>query len=464
MGSKTPQIIAALAATVGAFGLGTVLAWSSPAIPDLREGDSKLGNITDSDESWIGSIINLGAMTSGPITGIFIDSVGRKTSMLLLSAPFVLGWLLVAYAQNLAMMLCGRFIIGFCGGSFSLAAPVYIGETSEDSIRGALGSGFQLMVVTGILFVNVLGSFVSWQWLSLICGFVPLIFLVAMIFVPESPRYLLTKGKTAEASQALCWLRGKTSATDVEDELRIIEMSVNESLSQKTTLKDLLQPHYLKPTVILLGLMLFQQLSGINAVIFYTVQIFKDAGSTMDSNLSSIIIGIVQVVATMVAVVLVDRAGRRILLLISDVAMCAAIAVLGIFFQLKDNDESVKDSIGWLPLISLIIFITAFSVGYGPIPWMMMGELLPPNVKGQAASIATATNWFLAFLVTKFFQDIQKAITIQWCYWIFAIVCGVGAVYVFIFVPETKGKSMEEIQNQFGAPVYVENEKSKAKE
>lgn len=465
---KGPQVIAALAATVGAFGLGTLLGWTSPGIPNLDETANstfnKLGVLSESDKSWIGSIIALGSMLSGPIAGICIDAIGRKNSMLLLSAPFVLGWLLCAFAQNVAMMLIGRFIIGFCGGSFSLAAPVFIGETAEDSIRGALGSGFQLMCVNGILFVYVVGAFVNWQWLSVICGVVPLVLLAAMIFIPESPRYLLMKGKNAEASKALCWLRGATSSQEVEDELRIVEMSVNESLNTKTSFNDLLLPYNLKPTLILLGLMLFQQLSGINAVIFYTVEIFEDAGSDMDSNLSAIIIGIVQVVATFAAVMFVDRAGRRILLLLSDVVMCVSLVLLGIFFQLKENDGSVTESLGWLPLISLILFIVAFSVGYGPIPWMMTGELLPPNIKSLGASIATAFNWFLAFLVTKFFADVKSALTIQWCYWIFAIICAVGTVFVFLLVPETKGKSMEEIQQAFGAPVSTYNHSEDKKE
>jgi len=453
--SKVNQIAAALAATLGAFGLGTVLSWTSPALPDLKSHSQTFSNLSEEEESWIGSILNLGALFSAPVCGILMDAIGRKNTMLLLSVPFVLGWLLIGYAQNLAMMLIGRFVAGFCGGGFSLVAPVYIGETAEDSVRGALGSAFQLMVVNGILFVYVVGTFASWQWLALICGFVPVVFLIAMIFVPESPRHLLAKGKNAEASQALCWFRKKTSSQEVEDDLKIIETSVNDAKAQKSKFSDLFISYNLRPALIMLGLMLFQQLSGINAVIFYTVDIFESAGSSLDSNVSSIIVGVVQVAATLLSVFVVDRLGRRVLLLVSDVVMCISLVLLGLFFKLDDGGNA--DNIGWLPLVSLITFVIAFSIGFGPLPWMMLGELLPPKIKGLTASLATMFNWLLAFLVTRFFKNVLSALGAAWCYWCFAIVCAVGTVFVFIFVPETKGKSIEEIQRHFGGGSDVEN-------
>ncbi|CAL8087068.1 unnamed protein product [Orchesella dallaii] len=448
------QIVAAVAATVGAFGLGTVLGYTSPAMPDLKEriynGTVDIEPFSEETESWIGSIINLGALASAIVVGILVDIIGRKLTMLLLSAPFVLGWLLLAFAKNSAMIIIGRVITGFCGGGFSLAAPLFVAEMAEDNIRGALGSGFQVMVTFGILFVYVFGSFLSFQWLAIICGFVPLVFLVAMIFIPESPRYLVAKGKSADASRSLCWFRKKTSSQEVEDEMRIIEMSVNEMKAQASSMSDLFEPHHLRPSLLMIALMCFQQLSGINAVIFYTSDIFSSAGSTMDENLSTIIVGIVQFVATVSSIFFVDRAGRKILLLISSAVMCGSLVVLGIFFQLQADGKD--EGLGWLPLICLMLFICAFSIGYGPIPWLMLGELIPQKVKARVASLSTVINWGLSFIVTKFFKSIQDALTIQWCYWIFAIICAIGFVFVFLLLPETKGKSIEEIQKYFGGP------------
>ncbi|CAG7784985.1 unnamed protein product [Allacma fusca] len=461
-GRKLPQYIAALAACLGAFCLGTVLGWSSPAVPELRR-DPAWGNLvpingTDTGEKWppaqwIGSLVALGALISGPIAGFSIDFFGRKTTMMILSAPFVLGWMLITFApaHNLAMIYAGRFLTGFCGGAVSLAAPVYIGETAEDSIRGTLGTGFQLMVTIGILFTYIVGVALSWKWLSLVCGFGPVAFLIMLIFPPESPRWLISKGKHAEASEALRWLRGAKSSQQVEEELEGIQRGVDEGKQESSSFVDLLKPAVLKPTLICLGLMVFQQLSGINAVIFYTTDIFTDAGSSLSPSTCTIIVGVVQVVATVGSSLLMDRLGRKILLLFSEITMGIFLVALGVFFYTKATHPETAIGIGWLPLVSLIVFIIAFSMGFGPVPWLMMGELLPPNMKGPASALATSSNWILAFAVTLCFEDIKLAIGPEWCYWMFAIICAVGTAFVFIFVPETKGKSLDEIQEHFGA-------------
>ncbi|ODM88243.1 Facilitated trehalose transporter Tret1 [Orchesella cincta] len=456
-----------MTSNIGAFGLGTTLGYTSPAVPDLKErilnGTVEIDMFSEGTESWIGSVFNLGAIASVIVVGILVDIIGRKMSMILLSVPFVLGWLLIAFAQNSVMIISGRAITGFCGGGFSLVSPLFVAEMAEDNIRGALGSGFQIMLTFGILFVSVVpyvfGSFLSYKWLAIVCCFVPIISLVAMIFIPESPRYgfnqlqlkrlvyLVFKGKLAEAGKSLCWFRKKASFRDVEVEMRIIEMSVHEMKSQASSFGELFESHHLRPSLLMMALMCFLQLSGINAVIFYTYDIFQAAGTTMDENLSTIIFGSVQFGATVSTIFFVDRAGRKILLLVSSAVMCGSLVVLGIFFHLKENGND--EGLGLLPLICLMLFTWAFSIGYGPIPWVMLGELIPQKVKARVASLATVISWSLSFVVTKFFKSIQDTLTIQWCYWIFAIICAIGFAFVFLLLPETKGKSVEEIQNYF---------------
>jgi MFS family permease len=270
-----------------------------------------------------------------------------------------------------------------------------------------------------------------------------------MIFMAESPRWFITVGRREEAGKALAWFRGTDSVSNVQQELRDLEVSVAEAQSQTVEFKDLLHPSLLKPTLVSLMLMLFQQLSGVNAVIFYLKEIFQESGSDMDPHLSSSIVGGVQIVATLAGALLVDRLGRRILLVISDVGMTLSLVALGAFFSIATED---RDSIGWLPLVSLMVFISAFSIGFGPIPWMILGEILPPRAKGLASAIATSFNWTLAFLVGQFFADIKEGLGINWCYFSFAIVCVVGTIYILTIVPETKGKSLDEIQALFGPP------------
>lgn len=198
--------------------------------------------------------------------------------------------------------------------------------------------------------------------------------------------------------------------------------------------------------IICLCLMMFQQVSGINAIIFYTMRIFESAGSTMDPSICTIIVGVVQVLMTFGSTLLIEKAGRRILLLQSSVVMGICLAIVGIFYHLKDGGSDVSN-IGWLPLISLVMYIVSFSLGFGPIPWMMMGELFAPDVKGIASSIAVMFNWTLVFIVTKCFGIMNDGLGGDVTFWIFAACMVVATLFVAIVVPETKGKSTAEIQS-----------------
>lgn len=191
--------------------------------------------------------------------------------------------------------------------------------------------------------------------------------------------------------------------------------------------------------------MMFQQVSGINAIIFYTMAIFKSAGSTMDPSLCTIIVGVVQVLMTFGSTLLIEKAGRRILLLQSSIVMGICLTIVGIFYHLKEGGSDVS-SIGWLPLVAVVLYIVSFSLGFGPIPWMMMGELFASDVKGIASSIAVMFNWTLVFIVTKTFGLMNEGLGGDVTFWIFAACMVAGTLFVAIFVPETKGKSNAEIQ------------------
>jgi len=246
-----------------------------------------------------------------------------------------------------------------------------------------------------------------------------------------------------EKSKNSCSLSEKTY-------LLYFQADIDESLNNRASFKDLLTPASIKALIIALGLMLFQQLSGINAVIFYTAKIFQAAGSSLDSNVCAIIVGVVQVVTTYVATLLVDRAGRRILLLISSVVMCLCLVILGVYFNWKEQDEASVANIGWLPLISVNLFIVMFSCGFGPLPWMMMSELFPTNIKGLASGLAVTLNWTLAFVVTRTFASLIEQLQSSGTFWLFGGITGAGIIFVYFLVPETKGKTFVEIQKMLG--------------
>lgn len=200
---------------------------------------------------------------------------------------------------------------------------------------------------------------------------------------------------------------------------------------------------------ICLALMFFQQFSGINAVIFFSTQIFQAAGSSLDPAISTIIIGVVQVVSTILAALLVERAGRKVLLLQSSIVMSLCLTALGTYFHLKKNGHDVS-ALGLIPLVSLMLFIVSFSLGYGPIPWMMMGELLGADVKSIATSITVLYNWISVFIVTQSFAAMNNTFGDDVTFWCFAVIMAIGTIFGLKFLFETKGKSNAEIMMILG--------------
>ncbi|XP_043511969.1 facilitated trehalose transporter Tret1-2 homolog [Frieseomelitta varia] len=443
---RLPQYIASLAATLGALANGMILAWTSSAGEDGKDLQS-LYNITISKDefSWISSLAVVGSAIMCIPIGILADIIGRKGSMLLMVIPFTIGWLLLIFANNLAMFYFGRFITGLSGAVFCVVAPIYTAEIAENEIRGSVGNYFPLLLTVGILLSYLLGTFVNMRILSIVSATIPVVFFVVFMFMPESPIYYLKKGLEDSAKKSLIRLRGVEY--DIETELQHQKDALKENKNTVSFWTLIHQRATLKGFIVAYGLMFFQQLCGVNVVIFYTNYIFIKAGSTLDSHYLTIIIGAMQILAVFVSTLTVDRVGRRILLLASIICSGLATFVLGIYFYLLDNDIDVN-SITWLPPTSLCIFIIMFNIGFGPLPWMMLGELFAAEVKGVAASSACFLNAVLGFTVTKFFSNLTNAIGIGPTFWLFTVVCVIGMFFVYLLVPETKGKSLGDIQKE----------------
>ncbi|XP_055619259.1 facilitated trehalose transporter Tret1 isoform X2 [Toxorhynchites rutilus septentrionalis] len=441
------QVLAALSVSLGSMVVGFSSAYTSPALVSMKDRNITSFEVTDQSGSWVGGIMPLAGLVGGILGGPMIEYLGRKNTILATATPFIISWLLIGCATHVAMVLVGRALSGFSVGVASLSLPVYLGETVQPEVRGTLGLLPTAFGNTGILLCFVAGKYMDWSELAFLGACLPVPFLILMFMIPETPRWYVSRGRDDRARKALQWLRGKKA--DVDPELKGIIRSHQdaERHASKSAMLDLLKKSNLKPLMISLGLMFFQQLSGINAVIFYTVEIFQSAGSTIDENLCTIIVGLVNFIATFIATMLIDRLGRKILLYISDVAMILTLMTLGGFFYAKNNGADVSE-IGWLPLAAFVIFVLGFSLGFGPIPWLMMGEILPGKIRGSAASVATAFNWSCTFVVTKTFADIVSSMGTHGAFWMFGSVCVVGLFFVIFYVPETQGKSLEDIERK----------------
>lgn len=387
----------------------------------------------------------LGALLGGLVGGQMIELLGRKCSIFITDMLFVVSWICIAIATNVWYLYVGRAIAGFSVGIASLALPVYLGETIQPEVRGTLGLLPTAFGNVGILISFVVGTYVSWSKLAWLGVVLPIPFLVLAFLVPETPRWYIAKGKYERARTSLQWLRGKD--TDIQEEFDSLAKAQKEDNDSAQSITNLLKPANLKPLAISLGLMCFQQLSGINAVIFYTSEIFEMAGSTIDKNLSTIIIGVVNFISTFIATVLIDRLGRKVLLYASSVSMVVTLSALGTYFYLFNTGVSVSNY-GWVPLASFMIYVLGFSLGFGPIPWLMLGEIFPSKIRGSAASVATAFNWTCTFIVTKTFIDITQAIGQEGTFWMFAVICAISLVFVIFCVPETQGQSLQDIERK----------------
>ncbi|CAG4979040.1 unnamed protein product [Parnassius apollo] len=428
---------------MGSMIIGFSSAYTSPALGTMQNSTSI--SVSEEEASWVGGLMPLAALGGGLIGGPLVDYIGRRRTILFTAVPFFVGWILIATAKIVHLVLAGRAICGLCVGVGSLAFPVYLGETIQPEVRGTLGLFPTAIGNIGILLCYVAGKYLDWSQLAYLGASLAVPFLILMFMIPETPRWYISRGRTEEARRALQWLRG--AHTKIDNEIREIVLSDAE-VGKESAIAELLSKKYMKSIFICLGLMAFQQLSGINAVIFYTVKIFKMSGSSINEHLCTIIVGIVNFISTFIATALIDRAGRKMLLYISSVTMTLTLMTLGTFFYVRDSLNLDVITLGWLPLTCVMIYLLGFSLAFGPIPWLMMGEILPAKIRGAAASICTSFNWLCTFTVTKTFHNILVAIGPSGTFWLFGSICFIGLFFVVVCVPETRGKSLEQIENK----------------
>ncbi|XP_026277966.1 facilitated trehalose transporter Tret1-2 homolog [Frankliniella occidentalis] len=413
------------------------------------------------------------------------------------------------------MLYVGRFICGLAVGATTVAVPLYTNEIAEDKVRGALGVYLDMMLTTGILVVYCLGAAFDTLVLTAICCATCPVLALAFLVMPESPTYLLACGKPEKSERALRWLRvRREDDTEIQLELARIRSIVEHSTSSSTTttkhgpanghpnggpaanvllsdkeaaaqalqgaeaggasqvsLAASAPASGVKPALkkmfdhvtgrtptgkaffIVMGLMTFMQLSGIDAVIFYLGEIFEDAGSTMSPLNASIVVGAVQVVANVSSAIAVDRIGRRVLLILSESLMAASLASLALYFHLRDDrDINVSENYGWVPVVALSVFVWVFAFGIGSLPWFMMAELLPTEAQDWGSSSAICLNWSLGFLVTNVFSSMVRDMGGAATYGVFCTICVIGTFFMAFLVPETKGRSPDEIQRLLEQP------------
>ena len=404
--------------------------------------------VTAEEGSWLGSLLSIGAVLGTPLYVFIANRCSRKVTGYLVAVPYLATYTLTLIAPSISVLYIARILAGLGTGATTAFCPMYITEISQDSIRGTLGSFYVLVCCVGILSMYIFGAYLSYSANCYILLATMLVYLLAFYFMPESPVYLINKADISGAKNSLKWLRGSDSDI-VGHEIRKLTSYREKSGSVRSvSLKHMLQTRSTrKGLTISLLLVANLQLSAPLAIFSYTATIFKDAGSDLSPDMCSIIVGIIQILAALLATVLLDRAGRRLLLVISNLILSLSLSVLGVYFYLKMNGTNVAH-ITWLPLICISVYIISLSIGISPVPFVMIPELFMPEARDLAILISLTTMWFFSFLVTKLFTNISGLFGLHGLYWILATFCFVGFLLSIFVFPETKNKSIETIVNE----------------
>lgn len=338
----------------------------------------------------------------------------------------------------------GRFLCGVSAGCYSYILPVYVGEISSNQIRGVLLGLFQLSVCLGVLFVFTVGHFASLLVLHIVCGSITIIYSLGFLLLPESPAILISKNRVEDAGKSLKALRGKSYNPLLE--IEVLQQQKNELEGEKKSFSEVLQTKSTKKAfIIILFQFLFFQMSGINVVLFYSTIIFIEAGIGLEPGIASIVIAGVQALSNLIALVFVDSFGRKIMLSFSNSFMCIGLIGIGTYFTLKDASVDVH-SIDWLPVASLCIFVIAFSMGMGPISYVLLGEIFLQEAKAYVAPIGQVMNFMLTFVIGLTFPMLTDTIGTGPTFFIFSAFCIIALIFTICVIPETKGKTLSEIQ------------------
>ncbi|NXV64050.1 GTR6 protein, partial [Molothrus ater] len=455
--------LAVFAAVLGNFSFGFALVYPSPVIPALEAHPSPALRLDQHTAPWFGSVFTLGAAAGGLSTMLLNDCLGRKLSIMFSALPSALGYALLAGAQGLWMLLLGRVLTGYAGGVTSASIPVYISEISHPGVRGMLGACPQIMAVLGSLVLYALGLVLDWRWLA-VAGEVPVLAMVLLLcFMPNSPRFLLSQGREEEALGSLCWLRGQD--TDYAREYEQIKDSVRKQ-SRRVSCAELKDPFLYKP-ILISGLMRFlQQLSGVTCILVYLQPIFKKTSVILKAEYDAALVGLVRLSAVAIAAVSMDKAGRKILLFVSAGVMLVSNLTMGLYihFEPVSHNGTVANTtlassanlpaeptnyITLIPLLATMFFIMGYAMGWGPITWLLMSEILPLKARGVASGLCVLVSWLTAFTLTQFFLPVVNAFGLEVPFLFFAVISAGNILFTGCCVPETKGRSLEQIEAFF---------------
>jgi MFS transporter, SP family, galactose:H+ symporter len=404
-------------------------------------------SLTPTMQGIVAGIALVGAAVGAAFAGSLADRFGRRPVLVVTGIVFVVGAIVAAVAPETTTLLLGRIIVGVGIGFASMLTPLYLAEMAPAARRGALVSLNQLAITCGILVSSIVGSLFSlngsWRWMLGLGALPGAILAGGMLILPESPRWLAGHGFLANAEAVLHRLRGSGSGSDVQAEMNELRTDLRRE-GRLAGWHELLNRDVRAPLIIGVGLAIFQQITGINTVIYFAPVIFQAAGISSASSaiLATAGVGVVNVAMTVVAIWLIDRVGRRALLMSGLLGMTVCLVLLGLGFAIGGSSSAL----GWLTAFSLAAYVGFFAIGLGPVFWLLISEIFPLYIRGRGMSVATIANWASNLVVTVTFLDLITGFGRPVTFFIYAALAMAAYVFTWWRVEETTGRSLEQIE------------------
>lgn len=424
-------------------------------IPMIQSNDTDVNPletaVSSYDLSLISGVFTLGILVALLIGGKLVDAIGRKKTLIIMTSFNGVFLLVVAFASEMKLILLSRFVTGLCTGSLMSSLPIFIAEITEDHNRGKFGCIMNTFTPIGQLYCYSIGFFYSTRYMlfSVLCA-IPLLISVLpfMFFIPDTPDYLLSKNKREAAVKSMKKFGVNLSLPEIEERIKKLEYTMEEERKNRSGNWKTLFSH--QPSrrgfFIGLGMMLTQNGSGTGVLMSFMGPIFEEAHVSISGNVTAILVGIIKVITYFFVASIVEKSGRKFLMLVSALSCSLFLFVIGLYIFLKERDLGSYQNYSWVCVASILLFICSYSIGLGPVPSASLSELFATNVRAIGCSATSFIGQICNGILSAAFPIMTTYLGTSVCIWIFSVNCLLGAAFVFFLMPETKGKSMSEIQ------------------
>ncbi|KAF5273109.1 hypothetical protein FQA39_LY07599 [Lamprigera yunnana] len=451
-----PQIYVIIAASLTAFTTAAMFSWSAPSIPILTSNSSHIEPMTLEQASYFPVISPIVTIIASPVIAFLMDKLGRKYTITIISIPQIAFWLLVAIAKTITVLYISRVLSGLSDAIVFCVVPAYIGEISSPRVRGSWGNLIIISLFLSQFVINVVGVYLDIPTTAYIFILVPIIQIILWVFVPESPYFLITKNRHEDAKRSLKFLRWNE---DIEKEYNVLVKDVSRQMSEPGGIKDLFVIATNRKSLLISTMMrTCQQFTGITAFAVYTPYIFLLVGGNISASSSSIIYtGILFAMASVCSFV-VDKFGRRLLLIFSSIGVTIALFVEAIYFYLMLETNINMSNFNWVPLAGMMLFIITCTSGLGILPTLMLSELFSASIKSKAVCVVNMCFGVCIIVTSKLFQALSSSCGIHVPFAVFGVCTFFSSILSYLYVPETKGKSLEEIQQMLTKEKFVKQD------